>query len=64
MLWTCFSSAPTVKTSVAAMPAFDRPSASRPSTSRSRGVSPLDRVAMAAAGEQRRDEIGVERRSS
>jgi hypothetical protein len=47
MLWTCFSSAPTVKTSVAAMPALAR-----------------SRVAVAAAGEQRRDEIGVERRSS
>ena len=39
MLATCFSTAPVVTTSASAMPALDRPSAMRPSTSRSLGVS-------------------------
>src|SRR4051794_11323040 len=40
MFATCFSTAPTVTTSCAAIAAFDRPSAINPSTSRSRGESP------------------------
>src|SRR5260370_164223 len=39
MLATCFSTVPRVRTRAVAMPALDRPSAIRASTSRSRGVS-------------------------
>ena len=60
MLVTCFSTAPVVSTSASAMPAFERPSAISSSTSRSRGVSVVD-GARAAAAEQLRDDLGVER---
>ena len=43
------------------MARFERPSAIRPSTSRSRGRELVERVVAAAAAEQLRDDLGVER---
>ena len=43
MLATCFSTAPSVTTSAAAIAALERPSAISASTSRSRGVSSSER---------------------
>src|SRR3954467_10028026 len=39
MLWMCFSTVPSVTHNWRAIPAFERPSAIRASTSRSRGLS-------------------------
>ena len=61
---TCFSTARSVTTSAAAIAAFERPSAIRPSTSRSRAVRRLERVLAPAAAEQQRDDLGVERRAA
>ena len=49
MLLTCFSTAPSLTTSVCAMAAFDRPSAISDSTVRSRG-SAVERVAAGGSG--------------
>ena len=45
----CFSKAPALTTSFSAIARFERPSAIRPSTSRSRGVSPSSAVPRADA---------------
>ena len=60
MLAMCFSTAPTVRTSAVAIPAFERPSAMSPSTSSSRWVSSLQRALGAPAGEELRDDFRVE----
>ena len=67
MFETCFSTAPGVTTSSRAIAAFVRPSAISASTSRSRGVSALERgvaAALGAAADQLGDDLAVERRAA
>ena len=64
MLVTCFSTACGVTTSTSAMPLFERPSAISSSTSRSRGVSAVQRIVAAAAAEHVRDDGRVEHRAA
>ena len=64
MLVTCFSTACGVTTSTSAMPLFERPSAISSSTSRSRGVSAVERVVAAAPAEHVRDDGRVEHRAA
>ena len=61
---TCFSTACGVTTSFSAMPLFERPSAISSSTSRSRGVSVVERVVAAAPAEHVRDDRRVEHRAA
>ncbi len=61
MLVTCFSTAASVTTSVAAIPWFDLPSAIAASTSRSRGLNDVERTGGATAAEHPADDLGVER---
>ena len=59
MLLVCLLTAFSVTNSRAAIAAFERPSAIRPSTSRSRAVSRSSGASL-RAGQQRRDHLGVE----
>ena len=58
---TCFSTARSVTTSAAAMAALERPSAIRPEHLALTRRQRLQRVLAAAAAEQQRDDLGVER---
>ena len=60
MLATCFSTAPPEMTRAAAIPALERPSAIRASTSRSRGVSAGQAAGVAAGAEELADHLRVE----
>ena len=65
MLLVCLLTAFSVTNIRAAIAAFDRPSAISPSTSRSRGVSVLERVVGGRApGQQLRDHLGIHRRAA
>ena len=64
MLLTCFSTAPSVTTSPAAIAPLERPSAISRSTSRSLRGQPLQRVLSTAADQQLADDLGVERRAA
>ena len=62
---TCFCTARSVITSRSPMPLFERPSATSSITSRSRGVSRVERVVRAAPlREQLRDDLWIERRAA
>ena len=60
MLVTCFSTPRSVRNTRAAIAEFERPSAISSSTSRSRGQR-ADRVVVAAAAHELRDDAGIER---
>ena len=64
MLVTCFSTARSVTNSRSAIAWLERPSAMSSSTSRSRGVSSVERVVLTAPAEELGDDCGVERGSS
>ena len=58
---TCFCTTPVETPSRSAIPLLERPSAISSRTSRSRGVSVVERTLLAVAGEQLRDDLRVER---
>ena len=59
---TCFCTARSLITARSAIARFDSPSATRPSTSRSRGRQDGERIVLAAARQQVADHLRVERR--
>ena len=64
MLRTCFSTAPFADDEALGDREFECPSAISASTSRSRGVRSSSDVGAAAAAEQLRDDLGVDRRAA
>ena len=64
MLATCFSTAPSLTTIALAMAALERPSAMRPRTSRSRGVSTESESRPAGGAEELRHHFGIQGRTS
>ena len=61
---TCFSTARSVTTSASAIAALERPSAIRPEHLALARGQRLERILAAAAAEQQRDDLGIERRAA